>query len=325
MIVGLNITKNEDKFKYLKSLIELEKLKDVILIHIKNEADLKSKLKKIDILVTYQIKPNIFNLRSNNLKWIHIGASGIEQNLFPEILKSKVMITNAKGINSKPVSEFIISQIMFFAKNIEECMNFKKNKIWNQWDLAKRTKQLANSTLGIVGYGEIAKELSKRAKALEMTVLATRRLQKKTEKKKYVDMLMPLSRIQYIFKNSDYLAICCPLTPSTKNLINKQTFSLMKKNCILINTSRGEIVNETDLVFALKNKIIKGAAIDVFLKEPLINDSPLYNLQNLFLSPHISGNFLEYQEIMVKQFNEMLIKFMSGKTIKNRVCKKRLY
>ena len=66
--------------------------------------------------MTYQIEPNIFNLRSNNLKWIHIGASGIEQNLFPEILKSKVMITNAKGINSKPVSEFIISQIMFLQK-----------------------------------------------------------------------------------------------------------------------------------------------------------------------------------------------------------------
>ena len=325
MIVGLNITKNEDKFKYLKSLIELEKLKDVILIHIKNEADLKTKLKKLDILVTYQIKPNIFELRSNNLKWIHIGASGIEQNLFPEILKSEVMITNAKGINSKPVAEFIISQIMFFAKNIKKCMNFKKNKIWNQWDLAKKTKQLANCTLGIVGYGEIAKELSKRAKALEMTVIATRRLQKKIEKKKYVDMLMPLNRIEYIFKNSDYLAICCPLTPSTKNLINKQTFSLMKSNCILINTSRGEIINEMDLVYALKNKIIKGAAIDVFLKEPLTNDSPLFNLDNVFLSPHISGNFLEYQEIMVKQFNEMLIKFIDNKTIKNRVCKKRLY
>ena len=325
MIVGLNITKNKEKYKYLKSFIEIEKLRDVRIIHIENDNDLKNKLKKLDVLVTYQIEPHIFKLRSNNLKWIHIGASGIEKNLFPEILKSKVMLSNAKGINSKPVAEFIISQIMFFAKNIEKCVSFKKNKIWNQWDLAKKNNQVANSTLGIVGYGEIGKELSKRAKALEMKVLATRRLQKKKEKKKYVDMIMPLNEIEYIFKNSDYLAICCPLTPLTKNLINKTTFSLLKNNCILINTSRGEIINENDLIYALKNKLIKGAAIDVFSNEPLTNDSPLFSIDNVLLSPHISGNFLEYQEIMIKQFNEMLVKFVNGKRIKNRVCKKRLY
>ena len=79
MIVGLNITKNKEKYKYLKSFIEIEKLRDVTIIHIENDNDLKNKLKKLDVLVTYQIEPHIFKLRSNNLKWIHIGASGIEK------------------------------------------------------------------------------------------------------------------------------------------------------------------------------------------------------------------------------------------------------
>jgi len=325
MIVGLQITKNEKKYINLISLIDKSKLKNISFIHIKDDQSLIKEFKNLDVLLTYQIKPEVFKYHSNKLKWIHIGASGVEENLFDEILKSKIMITNAKGINSKPVSEFIMSQIMFFAKNFDDCSQFKKNRNWNQWELAKKTTQLSNSTLGIIGYGEIGKELSKLAKSFGMRVLATRRLQKKREPKKYVDLLMPINEVDEIFEKCDYLSISCPLTPLTNNLINKNSFRKMKKNIVLINTSRGKIINEKDLIQVLKNKDIKGAALDVFSIEPLSKNSPLFSMDNVFLSPHISGNFKEYQEIMIKQFNEMLIKFMNGKPIKNRVCKKRLY
>ncbi len=325
MIIGLHITKNEEKFKYLKSLINKKTLKNIDILHIKNNQDLKHNIKRLNVLVTYQIKPEIFKFRSKALKWIHIGASGVEQNLFEDLLNSKVMITNAKGINSRQVSEFVISQIMFFAKNIDKCMQFKKNKIWNQWELAKKTKQLSGSTLGIIGYGMIGKELAKKAKSFDMNVIATKRVQKKREMKRYVDSLIPINFIDEIFKQSDYLSICCPLTPATKDLVNKRSINLMKKDSILINTSRGGIVNERDLIYALKNKYIRAAALDVFSSEPLVSESELFNLDNVFLSPHISGNFTEYQENMIKQFNEILIKFINGKTIKNRICKKRLY
>ena len=99
----------------------------------------------------------------------------------------------------------------------------------------------------------------------------------------------------------------------------------MKKDSYLINTSRGSIVNENDLINALKRKQIAGAALDVFSKEPLDKDSKLFALDNVFLSPHISGNFKQYQKNMIEQFNEILIKFINNKTMKNRVCKKRLY
>ena len=99
----------------------------------------------------------------------------------------------------------------------------------------------------------------------------------------------------------------------------------MQKDSYLINTSRGNIINESDLINALKKKQIAGAALDVFSKEPLAQNSKLFELDNVFLSPHISGNFKEYQKNMIKQFNELLIKFINNKTMKNRVCKKRLY
>ena len=158
-----------------------------------------------------------------------------------------------------------------------------------------------------------------------MKVLATRRLQKKIEKKKNVDYLMPLSDIEQIFKESDYLSIACPLTPQTKGIINKKLFKQMKNNAVFINTSRGGIVNEKDLIEVLRKKQIKGAALDVFTHEPLDANSELFRLDNVFLSPHISGNFSGYQENMVIQFGQMLIKYLDNKSLKNRVCKKRLY
>ena len=325
MKIGLQITKNLDKYNKLIRLLDLKSLKGFSFIHIKDNESLKKYIKDLDILVCYKIIPELFDYRSNKLKWIHIGASGVDDSLFEKIIKSKVMITNAKGINSKPVSEFIMSQILYFSKQIKECQDFKRNRIWNQWDLAKRTTQLSDSTLGIIGYGEIGKELSKIAKSFSMKVIAVRRLQKKEESKKYVDLLLPMNKLNKLIKRSDFIAIACPLTPLTKNMINKNMFKLTKDSAIIINTSRGEIINEIDLISALRNKKIRGAALDVFSSEPIDKKNHLFDFDNVLLSPHISGNFSNYQKKMIIQFNEMLIKYINNKSLKNRVCKKRLY
>ena len=325
MKIGLQITKNLDKYNKLIGLLDLKSLKGFSFIHIKDNESLKKIIKDLDILVCYKIIPELFDYRSNKLKWIHIGASGVDDSLFDKIIKSKVMITNAKGINSKPVAEFIISQILYFSKQIKECQDFKRNRIWNQWGLAKQTTQLSESTLGIIGYGEIGKELSKIAKSFNMKVIAVRRLQKKEESKKYVDLLLPMNKLNKLIKRSDFIVIACPLTPLTKNMINKNIFKLTKDSAIIINTSRGEIINEIDLISALRNKKIRGAALDVFSSEPIDKKNHLFDFDNVLLSPHISGNFSNYQKKMIIQFNEMLIKYINNKSLKNRVCKKRLY
>ncbi len=325
MNIGLQITKNADKYKRLVSLLDFKNEKDISLIHIKDNESLKSQFKDLDVLVCYQITPELFSYRSDKLKWIHIGASGVDGNLFNDILKSKVMITNAKGINSKPVAEFIMSQILYFAKRFSDCLAFKKHREWNQWELAKKTNQLSDCTLGIIGYGEIGKQLSRLAKSFDMNIMAIRRLQKKEESKKYVNSLLPMNQINRVAKESDFLAITCPLTPLTENMINKNIFKLMKDTAIIINTSRGGIINEDDLISTLHNKQIAGAALDVFSAEPISSKNKLFDFDNVFLSPHISGNFSSYQEIMIKQFGDMFIKYINNKALKNRVCKKRLY
>ena len=158
-----------------------------------------------------------------------------------------------------------------------------------------------------------------------MNVIGIKRLQRKKEIKLYIDELLPINKLDYLLSNSDYIVISCPLTPLTKKLINKEKLNLISKNSYLINISRGKIVDEKKLIIQLKNNQIKGAALDVFHNEPLNSKSELFNLENVFLSPHISGNYKEYQNKVIDVFSNNLIKFINNKTLKNRICKKQLY
>lgn len=327
MKIGLQLTKNQEKYSKLLFILKskLDQKNGITFLQIGNNDDLKTKIGSLDILVAYKIDEKIFSHSSNRLKWVHLGSAGIEQSLFPEILKSKTIITNASGIHAGPVSEFVMGMILYFSKQFLGCEKFKGNQKWAQWELARKTIQLKNKTIGIIGFGEIGKSIAKKAKAFDMKVIATRRLQKKVENKKIVDELIPLSELTYLLKNSDYIVVACPLTPLTNGMIGKAELGKMKSSAFIINIARGAIIDESALIYTLKENKIAGAGLDVFENEPLDKSSPLFRLDNVFLSPHISGNFPEYQYDVVTQFAENLNRYLSGKTLKNRVCKKRLY
>jgi len=325
--IGIQLTKNKAKYEYLLNLLNsnLNVKKGLEFVYISDDLDLKNKISQLDILTTYGISENLFLHASDKLKWIHFGAAGIDQSLFPSILKSRTIITNASGIHSGPVSEFAIGMILYLSKQFRGCENFKNNAEWTQWELARQTIQLNGKTVGIIGFGKIAKAIAKKAKAFDMKVIATRRLQKKVENKKIVDELIPLTNLDYLLRKSDYVVIACPLTPLTGGMIGNKELAKMKSSAFIINIARGPIIDEKALIEVLKNQKIMGAALDVFSIEPLDKESPLFGLDNVFLSPHISGNFPEYQEDVVLQFSDNLNRYLSGQNLKNRVCKKRLY
>ena len=325
--VGIQLTQNPEKYKYLLSVLksELHTTSGLEFVHIPTDEKLTKMIPELDILTTYHIKETSFANATAQLKWIHFGIAGLEHSLFPDILKSKTIITNASGVHAGPVSEFVMSAILYFAKRFKDCQKFMQTKNWTQWQVAKQMVQLKGKTIGIIGFGSLGKAIAKKAKAFDMKVIATRRLQKKVEHKKTVDELIPVSNLSHLLKNSDFVVIACPLTPVTKNMIGKRELSEMKSTAFIINIARGEIINEAALINALQNKTLAGAALDVFEKEPLPKESPLFALDNVFLSPHISGNFPEYQHDVMVQFADNLNRYLAGKDLKNRVCKKRLY
>lgn len=324
MNIGIAITKNELKFEKLTSKIK-KTYSDFNFIKLDNEEKIIDNIENIDILLSYNIPKKIFKKKIGNLKWIQLGNAGVDNCMYDEVIKSKIIITNSRGINSIPVAEYVMSAILFFSKNLNKCIDFKNNKIWSQWEIAKTNETLENKILGIIGYGSIGKEIAKRAKKFNMKIYATRRLQKNRLSNKNVDLLLPLCEIDYLLNHSDYIVIACPLTYLTRNLINKKKINIMNSNSILINVSRGEIIDEKELINVLINKKIKGAALDVFNLEPLSKDSPLFNLNNVLLSPHIAGNFNNYQSNVIKAFEENLNRYINHKSLRNRVCKKRQY
>lgn len=324
MNIGIAITKNELKFEKLTSKIK-KTYSDFNFIKLDNEEIIIENIENIDILLSYNIPKKIFKKKIGNLKWIQLGNAGVDNCMYDEVIKSKIIITNSRGINSIPVAEYVMSAILFFSKNLNKCIDFKNNKIWSQWEIAKTNETLENKILGIIGYGSIGKEIAKRAKKFNMKIYATRRLQKNRLSNKNVDLLLPLCEIDYLLNHSDYIVIACPLTYLTRNLINKKKINIMNSNSILINVSRGEIIDEKELINVLINKKIKGAALDVFNLEPLSKNSPLFNLNNVLLSPHIAGNFNNYQSNVIKAFEENLNRYINHKSLRNRVCKKRQY
>ena len=324
MNIGIAITKNELKFEKLTSKIK-KTYSDFNFIKLDNEEKIIDNIENIDILLSYNIPKKIFKKKIGNLKWIQLGNAGVDNCMYDEVVKSKIIITNSRGINSIPVAEYVMSAILFFSKNLNKCIDFKNNKIWSQWEIAKTNETLENKILGIIGYGSIGKEIAKRAKKFNMKIYATRRLQKNRLSNKNVDLLLPLCEIDYLLNHSDYIVIACPLTYLTRNLINKKKINIMNSNSILINVSRGEIIDEKELINVLTNKKIKGAALDVFNLEPLSKNSPLFNLNNVLLSPHIAGNFNNYQSNVIKAFEENLNRYINHKSLRNRVCKKRQY
>ena len=325
--IGIQLTQNPEKYKTLLSVLKSELISTdgIEFIHIPTDNELEQFIPDIDILTTYHIKKPSFACATDRLKWIHFGMAGLEHSLFPEILKSKTIITNASGVHAGPVAEFVISVLLYFAKRVKDCHDFMQTRNWTQWEVAKQMVQLKGKTLGIIGFGSLGKTIAKKAQAFEMNVIATRRLQKKVEHKKTVGELIPLSMLSHLLKNSDFLVVACPLTPLTKGMIGKWELYQMKSTAFIINIARGEIINKDALLKVLQNKTIAGAALDVFEKEPLPKESPLFALDNVFLSPHMSGNFPEYQHDVVVQFADNLNRYLSGKDLKNRVCKKRLY
>ena len=325
--VGIQLTQNPEKYKYLLSVLksELHTTSGLEFVHIPTDEKLTKMIPELDILTTYHIKETSFANATDRLKWVHFGVAGLEHSLFPEVIRSKAIITNASGIHAGPVSEFVMSALLYFSKRFKDCQKFMQTKNWTQWEVAKQMVQLKGKTIGIIGFGSLGKAIAKKAKTFDMKVIATRRLQKKVEHKKTVDELIPVSNLSHLLKNSDFVVIACPLTPVTKNMIGKRELSEMKSTAFIINIARGEIINEAALINALQNKTLAGAALDVFEKEPLPKESPLFALDNVFLSPHISGNFPEYQHDVMVQFADNLNRYLAGKDLKNRVCKKRLY
>lgn len=257
-------------------------------------------------------------LQSGRVRWIHSRSAGLEQVLFPELVESEVILTNGSGVFSPSLGEFVLGAILYFAKDFRRMVRNQMASIWEPFNVT----MISGQTLGIVGYGSIGRAVASRARALEMKVLALRRsVPRQPKKDLLIDQVYgPEQRLEMLSR-CDYILVTLPLTEQTKGLIANDEFAVMKRNAVLINVGRGPTIDERAMIEALSENRIRGAAVDVFDREPLPQGHPFYSLENVLLSPHCADHTPDWLENAMRFFLAQLERFRHGESLLNIVDK----
>ena len=271
-----------------------------------------------DAEIVYGLRlPRNLIARAPRLKWVQVSTAGVDRFLDDDFRRSPVILTNASGIHATPIGEFVMEQMLMFAKNAAFCFELKQNKRWQRYE----PSVLRGKTVGVVGLGNIGKEVARLSKAFGMRVVATRRSTPRAQRARNVDLMLSRQELPRLLAESDYVVITLPYTRETHNLFGEKELKAMKPSACLINIGRGGIIDEDVLARALSENWIAGAGLDVFATEPLPPESKLWELPNLLFSPHVSGDMENYIGQATEVFCKNLKRYLEGKRLFNVVNK----
>jgi phosphoglycerate dehydrogenase-like enzyme len=258
---------------------------------------------------------------AKRVRWVHSNWSGVDQLLFPALVESPVPLTNARDMFSGALAEFAIMGMLYFAKRVPRMLADQAANRWAPFDMDR----LEGATVGIVGYGGIGRAVAARARAFGMKVLAVRRRPDAASGTGLVDRIFPPEARLELIAACDYLVLSAPLTAETRGMIGEPEIRAMKPSAVLINVGRGPVVDEPALIRALEENRIRGAALDVFQREPLPAGHPFYRMENVLLSPHCADRTTGWLERSMDIFFSNFERFRRGEPLESVVDKHRGY
>jgi phosphoglycerate dehydrogenase-like enzyme len=258
-------------------------------------------------------------LRPASLRWVHTVTAGIDHVLAALPEERDVLITNAAGVFDVPIAETVLAYILLFAKRMPEFLAQQREREWR----LLRLQEVAGATVGILGMGGIGTEVARRCKALGMRVMAMRRHPDKGSP--FVDEMVGPERLTELLGAAQYVVIALPATRETRGLLGPAELANMRPDGVLINVARGAIVDERALCNVLSAGHIGGAALDVFLEEPLPDTSPLWHLSNVIITPHNSWSTPHLKSREVDLFLDNLGRYLDGEVLINVVDPSREY
>jgi phosphoglycerate dehydrogenase-like enzyme len=256
---------------------------------------------------------------SPRVEWVHTRSAGLDNQLFPELVEHPVVLTNGSGVFSPSLGEFALAAILYFAKDFRRLVKSQMAGVWDQFDITL----IQGQTVGIVGYGDIGRAVATRVRAMGMRVLAVKRHGPPLYN---VDPLVdqiysPGARLEML-PRCDYVVAAAPLTDETRGMIGDAEFAAMKPDAVIINIGRGPVIDEAAMVRTLSERRIKGAALDVFDREPLPEGHPFYQLDNVLLSPHCADHTPDWMDLAMRFFLEQFDRYVKGEPLRNIVEKR---
>lgn len=260
---------------------------------------------------------------ARQVQWVHSLSAGVEKLLFPKLIESPVPLTNAKGVFKRSLAEFAILGMLYFYKRVRCTVDNQRAHKWGDF----RVGWLPGKVMGVVGYGEIGRECALLAKAMGVKIYAARRKPALSEHDPIVDRVYSADQIKEFLHEVDVLLMAAPLTPETHHMISDAAFDAMKLSAIVINVGRGPVIDESALIRALQSKKIAAAALDVFETEPLPASSPLWEMENVLLSPHCTDRTddPDWLDLAMQPFLENFNHYLKGEPLINVVDKRAGY
>ncbi len=273
-----------------------------------------------------------------NLQWVQTHYAGVDSLEDSELWQSDTLITTASGVHAANMAQYAMTQILAWAHRVPNWFAYKQNRRWasKRWENFV-PQELRGKTLGILGYGSIGRELARLAKPFGFKILVTKRNARQLTDAGYSmpgqgdpagdlpDRIYPSEATRSMVAECDFVVITLPLTERTHHLFNEEMLKAMKPTAFLVNIGRGPIIKEADLVRGLKKGWLAGAGLDVYEEEPLPDNSPLWQLENVIMTPHISGFTPHYDDRATDVFAENLRRYLAGEPLLNLVNRQEGY
>lgn len=284
-----------------------------------DERALKDALPDTEVLLSWDFRDKELQTLwhcAANLKWVHWCGAGVDAALFDGMASSNVILTNARGIFDRAMAETVLGYMIAEAKDFETTREHQRQRVWEY----RQTRQLKGDSALVVGVGSIGREIARMLKAMGLSVSGAGRSERRLDPD--FDMIYASSDIRGVLRDFDWVIGIMPSTEATTGFFNADFFSAMSRSARFVNIGRGTAVVEEDLVRALEQELIAGAMLDVFTTEPLDQDDPMWSAPNLFVSPHISGDYCGFERDLVELFKMNLQRYLAGEQLYNLVDKK---
>ncbi len=294
-------------------------------VRLEGDENLLEEIRDADIFFASRMTPESFAAASK-LKWIHTPMAGLDYVLIPPVVESDLLVSNSRGVHAEPMGEHAMAFMLAFSRRLHDCLEAQRASEWRRDEIHAKVptfEELAGKTVGILGFGAIGSAVARRARAFGMRIVGFRRNPEGSSG--LADLVETPDRLDARLPEIDYLVIAVPGMRETAAMIGRKQFDRMKPTAVLINLSRGSIVDQDALVDALNDGRIAGAGLDVFTPEPLPDGHPLFQTKNVILTPHISGTSPMLWRRTIDLFIENVRRFRDGRELLNLVDKRRGY
>ncbi|WP_243712650.1 D-2-hydroxyacid dehydrogenase [Actinomadura sp. 6K520] len=283
------------------------------------EAELADALPGADVLFVWDFLSDAVAgawPRTGGPDWVHIASAGVDRLLFPGLVESGTVVTNSRGVFDEPIAEYVLGLVLTFAKDLHTTVRLQGERRWRH----RETERVTGARALVVGTGPIGRAIGRRLSAAGLAVSGAGRTPRDADPD--LGVVHPVERLDEALAEADYVVLAAPLTPQTRHMIDAAALGRMRPSARLVNVGRGALVNEADLVAALRAGRIAGAALDVFEDEPLPESSPLWDMPNVLVSPHMSGDVVGWRDELVRLFAANLDRYVGGRPLRNVVDKR---